>query len=106
MSLAEWRCGLLLALLSGVLFTANNLFIQLLDVDPLEMLLVRSVVQSLVLGVAAADCAAHYGRLECEKPRAAAKTFAGLQALFGGLRLLLNFACLSRYGHVSKLHFF
>ncbi len=85
---------MLLALLSGVLFTANNLFIQLLAVDPLEMLLVRSVVQSLVLGIVAADCAVH--QEGGEKPRSAAKVFAALQAVFGGIRLLLNFACLSK----------
>ena len=49
----DWRIGLTLALTSGLLFTANNFLIQYYEVDPLEMLLVRSVIQSIVLGTVA-----------------------------------------------------
>ncbi len=80
----------MLAFFSGVLFAANNLFIQMLEVEPLEMLLVRSIVQCLVLGIVAAD-----HPTPREKRTWSAVVFVGLQALFGGFRLLLTFACLT-----------
>ena len=41
----SWKLGLFLALASGVLFTGNNCMIQYFQVDPLEILLVRSLFQ-------------------------------------------------------------
>ena len=43
----SWKLGLFLALASGVLFTGNNCMIQYFQVDPLEILLVRSLFQVL-----------------------------------------------------------
>ncbi len=85
------------------------------------MLLVRSIVQSLVLGIVAADYSQSLGEDGREKPSVTSRFCAGfqvflvlgecikhfssrlrtlffyfLQGLLGGLRLLLNFACLSR----------
>ena len=37
----DWMLGWFLAIISGVLFTANNFFVKYLDLDPLEILLVR-----------------------------------------------------------------
>ena len=41
----SWKLGLFLAMASGVLFTGNNCMIQYFQVDPLEILLVRSLFQ-------------------------------------------------------------
>ena len=45
----SWRLGLFLALLSGVLFTGNNFLIQYFQVEPFEILLVRSLFQVKVI---------------------------------------------------------
>ena len=43
--------GWFLAILSGVLFTSNNFFVKLYDIDALEMLLVRSGMQTILMTV-------------------------------------------------------
>ena len=43
--------GWFLAILSGVLFTSNNFFVKLYDIDALEMLLVRSGLQTILMTV-------------------------------------------------------
>ena len=43
--------GWFLAILSGVLFTSNNFFVKYYDIDALEMLLVRSALQTILMAV-------------------------------------------------------
>ena len=52
--LIERRRGLFgwfLAILSGVLFTSNNFFVKYYDIDALEMLLVRSALQTILMAI-------------------------------------------------------
>ncbi|TRY71642.1 hypothetical protein TCAL_03122 [Tigriopus californicus] len=92
----EWKLGLALAGISGVLFTANNFLIQYFEVDSLEMLLVRSVVQVVVLGIIVAS---ESGISDVMAEMSPARSwlvhfFVGLQAIFGAFRLYFNFTCL------------
>ena len=43
--------GWFLAILSGVLFTSNNFFVKYYDIDALEMLLVRSALQTILMAI-------------------------------------------------------
>ena len=43
--------GWFLAIVSGLLFTTNNFFVKLLEMDAAEVLLVRSVLKTVVLGL-------------------------------------------------------
>ena len=54
----RWRLGISLAVVSGLLFTGNNFMIQYYDVNAFEILLVRSVLQTIVLGMIAANSGA------------------------------------------------
>ena len=47
----DWLLGWFLAIISGILFTANNFFVKYLNVDAIEMLLIRSGLQTIILGV-------------------------------------------------------
>ena len=40
-----------MAILSGVLFTSNNFFVKYYDIDALEMLLVRSALQTILMAI-------------------------------------------------------
>merc|ERR1719244_146171 len=44
----DWLLGWFLAIISGILFTANNFFVKYLTVDAIEMLLIRSLLQTLL----------------------------------------------------------
>ena len=43
--------GWFLAIISGLLFTTNNFFVKLLEMDAAEVLLVRSALKTVVLGL-------------------------------------------------------
>ena len=97
----KWQLGLFLSMLSGLLFTANNFLIQFFKIEALEVLFVRSVVQSFILGLTTLSLR------KCDQRRSAdfspptenysnkIKLFVVLQALVGAIRLYLNFACLA-----------
>ena len=90
----SWKIGLTLAIISGVLCTASNFFVQYFNVDAIEMLLVRSGLQSIVLGVVVTtgrNC--HISR-NTELSVCSTRVWIGLQALLGSVILLLNFSCL------------
>ena len=97
----SWKIGLLMAFLSGTLFTVNNFFIQYFEVNAIEMLLVRSGLQSVVLGAIIIT----YSNCQVEEniylSTRAIRIWMGLQALFGAIRLFLNFACLE---YLSLIH--
>ena len=93
----QWRLGLFLAVVSGLLFTANNFLIQYFRIEALEILLVRSVVQSVVLGltsVSLSEWTSTDGSPR-EPVSRSVKVFVVLQALVGAIRLYLNFSCLA-----------
>ena len=91
----EWRYGIFMAVTSGILFTANNFFIQWFEVNSLEMLLVRSVVQAAVLGMIAAGNSSPAEYATPSTPSSwALRFFVLVQAVFGALRLYCNFTCL------------
>jgi len=86
----DWILGWFLAIISGVLFTANNFFVKYLSVDALEMLLIRSLLQVLVVLV---------GIITTRTPllphSVKDKVLVILQGLLSGGRVFLQFACLS-----------
>ena len=81
-----WKFGIVLVSLSGILHTANNFLIQFFEVDALELLLVRSAAQAVVLGLIAAT--ADSNLLPSTLPT---KIYVALQAMLAGIRLYLNF---------------
>ena len=46
-----WLLGSLLAVLSGILFTANNFLVKYFSIEAVEMLLVRSSLQTVLMAV-------------------------------------------------------
>ena len=82
-----WKFGLVLVSLSGILHTANNFLIQFFEVDALELLLVRSAAQAVVLGLIAATATDS----NLLPSTLATKIYVALQALLAGIRLYLNF---------------
>jgi len=86
----DWILGWFLAIISGVLFTANNFFVKYLSVDALEMLLIRSLLQALLVLV---------GIITTRTPllphSVKDKVLVILQGLLSGGRVFLQFACLS-----------
>jgi len=86
----DWMLGWFLAIISGVLFTANNFFVKYLNLDALEILLVRSTLQSLVVLI---------GIVSTKTPLLPASTkdrvLVILQGALSGVRVFLQFACLS-----------
>jgi len=83
--------GIILAALSGVLFTANNFFFQYLGLNVTDMLLSRSAMQTVVLGmilVVTGGCSS------CVPVRCMDWVLVISQALFSGARVGLTFACL------------
>ena len=82
-----WKFGLVLVSLSGILHTANNFLIQFFEVDALELLLVRSAAQAVVLGLIAATATDS----NLLPSTLATKFYVALQALLAGIRLYLNF---------------
>jgi drug/metabolite transporter (DMT)-like permease len=89
---SEWRSGLVLAVISGILFTGNNFFIQYFEVNGLEILLVRSVIQSIIMGVILTNITCFN---EAADLTSNVKIYSFLQAAIGGLRLYFNFTCLA-----------
>jgi len=86
----DWLLGWFLAITSGVLFTANNFFVKYLTIDPIEMLLMRSGMQAVVLTIIIMSTNKKFlpdGRLD--------KILVMLQGLASGMRIFLQFACLS-----------
>lgn len=91
----QWRLGLFLAVVSGLLFTANNFLIQYFSIEALEILLVRSVVQSIVLGLTTVSLSEWTSDQDQEPVPVSVKVFVVLQAFVGAIRLYLNFSCLA-----------
>ena len=81
-----WKFGIVLVSLSGILHTANNFLIQFFEVDALELLLVRSAAQAVVLGLVAATADSNL-----LPSTLATKIYVALQAMLAGIRLYLNF---------------
>ena len=81
-----WKFGIVLVSLSGILHTANNFLIQFFEVDALELLLVRSAAQAVVLGLIAATADSNL-----LPSTLATKIYVALQAMLAGIRLYLNF---------------
>ena len=86
----EWRLGLALAVISGLLHTATNFFVQYFGVNAVEVLLVRSVVQTLVLGIIAGT-----SERRLLPAGLVVGTFVLLQSFLGAFRLYFNFKCLA-----------
>ena len=83
--------GWVLAVLSGVLFTTNNFYVQYLTLDPGEMLLVRSglqVVTLLVILVTTSGPAAFLPLGTSDR------VLVMLQGLCSAARVFLQFSCL------------
>ena len=81
-----WKFGIVLVSLSGILHTANNFLIQFFEVDALELLLVRSAAQAVILGLIAATADSNL-----LPSTFATKIYVAIQALLAGIRLYLNF---------------
>ena len=100
--------GWFLAIISGILFTANNFFVKYLSVDAIEMLLMRSGMQTVLLGVVLMTTTRKFlpdGRLDkvlvilqvgwyLKGPIWLIHSVA-MQGLFSGARIFLQFACLA-----------
>jgi len=86
----DWMLGWFLAIISGVLFTANNFFVKYLNIDALEMLLIRSFLQCVLVLI---------GIITSRTPLLPAsikdRILVILQGLLSGGRVFLQFACLS-----------
>ena len=48
----SWLLGWILAILSGILFTANNFLVKFYTIEAVDMLLVRSGLQTVLLALA------------------------------------------------------
>jgi len=86
----DWMLGWFLAIISGVLFTANNFFVKYLSVDPLEMLIIRSGLQTVLI---------MFGLISTKTPFLPPATkdriLVILQGILSGARVFLQFACLA-----------
>ena len=81
-----WTFGVVLISLSGILHTVNNFLIQFFEVDALELLLLRSAAQAVILGLVAATADSNL-----LPSTHATKFYVAIQALLAGIRLYLNF---------------
>jgi len=86
----DWMLGWFLAIISGVLFTANNFFVKYLSMDALEMLLIRSALQTIVVLIGLLST-----RTSLIPGSTKDKILVVLQGLLSGVRVFLQFACLS-----------
>jgi len=86
----DWMLGWFLAIISGILFTANNFFVKYLNVDALEMLLIRSGLQTVLIMVGLISTRTAF-LPETVKDRC----LVILQGVLSGGRVFLQFACLS-----------
>ena len=85
---SRWLLGWLLAILSGILFTANNFLVKYYTIEAVDMLLVRSGLQTVLMAFIILVTKRSFlptARLD--------KVLVLLQGLIGGLRILLQFAC-------------
>ena len=82
--------GWFLAIVSGLLFTTNNFFVKLLEMDAAEVLLVRSALKTVVLGLLLSAPGAP-SLLPSTWPDC---IYTWLQGICSGVRLLLQLACL------------
>jgi len=87
----SWALGWFLAIISGVLFTTNNFFVKFLEIDAVEVLLMRSGLQAGVLGV----LLVRPGGAGLLPAGGATRALVGLQGLCSGARVLLQLACLA-----------
>lgn len=96
LSTRSWTTGLAMAFVSGLFFTAMNVMVKYYTVDALELLLVRSTLQSFVLtAIVALSFQANCGRTTTEFRRSdSVKAWAVIQGLMGSVRTYFNFACL------------
>jgi len=83
--------GWFLAVISGVLFTTNNFFVKFLEIDAVEVLLMRSGLQAVVLGL----LLVRPGGEGLLPAGGATRALVGLQGLCSGARVLLQLACLA-----------
>merc|ERR1712141_584887 len=90
----SWKFGVFLAMTSGVLFTGNNCLIQYFKVDPLELLLVRSTFQAIILGSLTKILPPTRTYPSPSSTNIKVKFWIALQAVLGALRLYLSFSCL------------
>eukprot|EP00088_Acartia_fossae_P056587 TRINITY_DN6589_c0_g1_i3.p1 TRINITY_DN6589_c0_g1~~TRINITY_DN6589_c0_g1_i3.p1 ORF type:complete len:511 (+),score=93.16 TRINITY_DN6589_c0_g1_i3:144-1676(+) len=86
----DWILGWFLAIISGVLFTANNFFVKYLNLDALEMLLIRSFLQTVLILVGIFTT-----RTKLLPNSIKDRILVILQGLLSGARVFLQFACLS-----------
>jgi len=87
----DWALGWFLAIVSGILFTTNNFFVKYLSMSAVEMLFVRSSLQTVVLGLVLSTSTTG-GFL----PSSMTDSVLTLtQGLLSGSRVFLQFACLS-----------
>jgi drug/metabolite transporter (DMT)-like permease len=86
----DWMLGWFLAIISGVLFTANNFFVKYLNLDALEMLLVRSFLQTVLVLIGILS-----SRTKLMPHSIKDRVLVVLQGLLSGARVFLQFACLS-----------
>ena len=82
--------GWFLAIVSGLLFTTNNFFVKLLEMDAAEVLLVRSALKTVVLGLLLSTP----GAPSLLPSSWSDRLFTWLQGICSGVRLLLQLACL------------
>ena len=64
----SWHFGVALATLSGFVFTANNALTQYFNIDAIQILLMRSVAQIVIVGMVAKlsgvrDKIIHFGKM-------------------------------------------
>ena len=83
--------GWFLAVISGVLFTTNNFFVKFLEIDAVEVLLMRSGLQAVVLGL----LLVRPGGEGLLPAGGTTRALVGLQGLCSGARVLLQLACLA-----------
>lgn len=86
----DWALGWFLAIVSGVLFTTNNFFVKYLSMDAVEMLLVRSAMQTVVLGLVISSSSPSSFLPSSRTDKVLTLT----QGLLSGGRVFLQFACL------------
>ncbi len=88
----SWRLGIFLAVLSGIFFTATSIMVQYFAVPAMEIFLVRSIFQSIIMGLVAS--ASPYNRRSLPLTWRL-KLWVGLQALLGAVRLYINYLLLA-----------
>ena len=83
----SWLLGWLLAVLSGTLFTANNFLVKYFTIQAVEMLMVRSCLQTVLMALVIILTDRSFPATKNVE-----KVLVGLQGLCVGLRILFTFA--------------